>query len=170
MRGTGKSAVGRTIAEQTGFDFVDIDKVIEEEVGSPIPEIVAVHGWDYFRDMESSVTAKVAQRTRVVISTGGGVILRPENVAALKASGAIVLLTAPLAHLQARVARSDRPSLSGLSPADELAKIWQEREALYRAAADATVHFDFHTDDKKADLAKKAEMVMEAVQKFSSPL
>lgn len=166
MRGTGKSAVGQTLATHLGWEFVDVDTLLEQSEGRTIPEIVEEHGWDHFRELESQYTAEAAAKKQVVIATGGGVILRPENVAVLKKSGVIVLVLAPLEHMAARVAgdNGNRPSLTGESPAAELEQVWQERKELYEAAADTTVEFDFHTANKKTDLTRKADMVLQATQ------
>jgi shikimate kinase len=167
MRGTGKTAVGQTLANHLGWDFIDVDHLLEKSEGKQISEIVAEHSWDHFRNLETKYTSEAAAKQNVVLATGGGVILRPENITALKKSGVIVYLTAPLEHLAARVAKgSNRPSLTGASPEQELAKVWAERKELYETAADTTVHFDFHSANKKTDLIRKSKMVLKAVRDF----
>ena len=84
MRGSGKTAVGKILAQFLDFDFVDLDAELEKSAGAKIPEIVAKNGWDFFRNLESAAAAKFAARKNLVISTGGGVVLRNENVANLK--------------------------------------------------------------------------------------
>ncbi len=169
MRGTGKSAVGQTLAAHLGWDFVDVDELLEKSEKRTIPEIVEKLGWDHFRDLESKYTSKAAARSNVVIATGGGVVLRPENVAALKKSGVVVLILAPLEHMVARVSGGkNRPSLTGENPEMELEKVWQERKELYAAAADTTVEFNFHTANKKTDLTRKSKMVLKAVRELES--
>lgn len=166
MRGSGKSAIGRTLAAYLDWKLIDIDREIEASEGVEIPELVRRHDWEHFRDLETKHLTHAAAQKNVVISTGGGVILRAENVTALKKSGVVVLLHSPLAHLQKRVARSKRPSLTGGDPAAELAKVWAERRELYTAAADVTVNLDFETNNKRTDLARKSKLVLAAVRRF----
>ena len=85
-RGTGKSTVGKVLAGRLGRTLVSTDAEIVRRAGQPIPEIVAKHGWEYFRDLESTVCQELATREGLVIDTGGGAILRPQNVESLKYS------------------------------------------------------------------------------------
>ncbi|MFH0834010.1 MAG: shikimate kinase, partial [Patescibacteria group bacterium] len=168
MRGSGKTAVGKVLAKFLDFKFVDIDAALEKNAGSKISEIVAKNGWDFFRELETQWTKKFAAEKNLVISTGGGVILKKENVRALKKNGIVIFVDTPLELLQKRVAQnSKRPSLTGDDPAQELAKVWAEREKLYRAAADITVFFDFETKNKKTDLIRKSKLIWKAVKDFS---
>jgi shikimate kinase len=170
MRGTGKTAVGRTLAEHLGWEFVDVDRLLEEREGVSIPEIVKKHDWEHFRDLETKYTTEVSTKRNTVIATGGGVILRPQNIEVLKKSGVIALLHSPLEHLANRVKKdSHRPSLTGDEPAFELEKIWRERRELYEIAADVIVNFDFETRNKKTDLARKSKLILKTVQKFLTP-
>lgn len=167
MRGSGKTAVGKILAEFLEFEFVDLDAEIEKSAGAKIPEIVAKNGWEHFRDLESATAKKFAAGENLVISTGGGVVLRAENVANLKKNGIVILLDTPIEFLAKRVARgANRPSLTGENPADELAKIWAEREKFYRDAADVAVVFDFETKNKKTDLLRKSKLISRAVKNF----
>jgi len=166
MRGTGKTAIGRTLADYLKWDFTDIDHTIEEQEGISIPELIKQHDWGHFRDLESAAVERAAVRKQAVISTGGGVILRPENIKNLKRTGIIVLLHSPLEHLKKRVATSNRPSLTGDDPTAELEKLWSERSELYAAAADVTVTFDFETGNKKTDLLRKSKLVLQAIKEM----
>ncbi|MCH7814825.1 MAG: shikimate kinase, partial [Planctomycetes bacterium] len=93
-RGAGKSAVGRLLAEQTGWTFVDIDAVIESEAGQSIAEIFAAGGEPAFRKHERDVIARVTQQPHQVIAVGGGAILDRRNVDRLRATGRVIWLTA----------------------------------------------------------------------------
>ncbi|MCF7836172.1 shikimate kinase [Candidatus Gracilibacteria bacterium] len=167
MRGTGKTAIGKTLAEFLKFQFVDIDTEIEKNENAKIAEIVAKKDWEYFRSLEATETKKFAATKNCVISTGGGVVLRPRNIENLKKNGIVIFIHAPLPHLARRVAKNtNRPSLTGASPTDELAKIWADREKFYRAAADVEVFFDFETKNKKTDLLRKSKLILQAVKKF----
>jgi shikimate kinase len=167
MRGTGKSAIGRTLAKYLGWQFIDIDKALEAGENLSIPELIKMHDWEYFRDLESKYTALAAGQKNAVIASGGGVILRPANTEALKKTGVIVLLQVPLHHMAKRVAQSNkRPSLTGEDPVVELERVWHERKELYTKAANATVQLDFETGNKKTDLLRKSKLVLKAVKEF----
>lgn len=167
MRGSGKTAIGKGLAKHLNFKFIDVDKTLEKAEGVSIAKLVEQHDWEHFRDLESKYVAKASKFTNAVIATGGGVVLRAENITALKHSGVVVLLHSPLEHLQQRVARgASRPSLTGEDPAEELEKIWEERKELYKEAADIEVSFDFETKNKKTDLVRKSKMVLKAVRGF----
>src|SRR5262245_55879791 len=93
-RGTGKSTVARLLRDRLGMEVVSLDEEIVREAGCSIPEIVAEHGWPHFRDLEASITKRVALRSGIIIDAGGGVILRPENVANLRRGGKLFWLRA----------------------------------------------------------------------------
>jgi shikimate kinase len=93
-RGTGKSTVGKMLASRLGRELVSTDREIVKRAGRSIPEIVAEHGWEHFRDLESEVCRDLAGRDNLIIDTGGGAILRRENVDVLKRNGRLFWLTA----------------------------------------------------------------------------
>ena len=102
-RATGKSTVGRILADKLKINFWDTDAMVEKNMEMPIKEIVALHGWDYFRAKEKEIIKFLIQKEDCVISTGGGVVLYRENVNLLKQnvdllkqSGVIIWLNAPL--------------------------------------------------------------------------
>jgi shikimate kinase len=148
-RGTGKSSVGKVIAARLGRPIVSTDKEIVRRAGSSIPDIVAAHGWDYFRDLESAVCAELAGKDHLVIDTGGGAILRQENVDVFKRNGRLIWLTASVETIAARIGGdSQRPSLTGTkSHVEEIREVLAERTPKYRAAADLTIP----TDDRSID-------------------
>ncbi len=148
-RGTGKSTVGRLLAERLGRTLVSTDAEIVARAKRAIPEIVAQEGWDYFRDLESDICRELAGRDQLVIDTGGGAILRPQNVEALKKSGRLFWLTASVETIATRIGGDNqRPSLTGTkSFVDEVADVLRERTPKYQAAADHVVA----TDDRSTD-------------------
>src|SRR5512138_270305 len=93
-RGTGKSTVGKAVAARLGWQVVSTDKEIVRRAGVSVPEIVAAHGWNHFRDLESTVCGEVAGQDHLVIDTGGGAILRQQNVDAFRRNGRVIWLTA----------------------------------------------------------------------------
>ena len=148
-RGTGKSTVGRLLAARLGRTLVSTDAEIVARAKRAIPEIVAQEGWDYFRDLESDICRELASRDQLVIDTGGGAILRPQNVEALKKSGRLFWLTASVETIATRIGGDNqRPSLTGTkSFVDEVADVLRERTPKYQAAADHVVA----TDDRSTD-------------------
>lgn len=133
MPGAGKSTVGRLLSDKLGRPLLDTDELIVRRAGMPITDVFASRGETAFRDLESGVIREISQSGGGVISTGGGAILRKENVRALKSNGHLIYLDRPLSDL---VPTPDRPL------ADEPAKLralFSTRDPLYRAAADLIV-------------------------------
>ncbi len=143
-RGTGKSAVGKTLAARLGRELVSTDKEIVKRAGRSIPEIVAQHGWEHFRDLESEVCRDLAGRDNLVIDTGGGAILRQQNVEVLKRNGTLFWLTARVETIVSRIGSdTQRPSLTGTkSFVEEIQEVLQERIPKYEAAADHSIPTD----------------------------
>ena len=140
-RGTGKSRVAAELAQRLDMEVVSTDLRVTEAAGKEISEIVAGHGWEAFRDLESEVLVALEGRTGLVIDTGGGIILRDANVDRLRRLGPVVLLTAPVAVIRERIAESrERPSLTGSrSFLDEIEEVFALREPLYLRCADHIV-------------------------------
>ena len=153
MPGSGKSTVGRRINIE-GYTFIDTDAEIEKRCGCTIKELIASRGETYFRDLESEVIRDVSAESCRIISTGGGAILREENVRALKRNGKLFFLNADIGRLRAT---EDRP-LSDTK--EKLARLYAERMDIYRATADAIVP-DRETPEAEAEyiLAKRMEMI-----------
>jgi shikimate kinase len=143
-RGTGKTTVGRLVAAATGRPFLDADRELEARAGRPIAAIFADEGEPAFRGLEEATLRDLVGRGGAVLATGGGVVLRETNRAALRAFGLVVWLTADPAVLADRLARdpADRPSLTGLGTIAEVAAVLEVRAPLYRATADAIVATD----------------------------
>ena len=142
--GAGKSTVGRELAVRLGKTFVETDLLVEERAGMPVSEVFAQHGEQYFRDLEADVVRDVSQLKDCVIACGGGVVLREENVAALRASAVIVYLeTSPQSVLERLGPRSTaRPLLSGAEREQRVVELLALREPIYTASADIAVPTD----------------------------
>ncbi len=136
MPSSGKSTVGRALAEKLGLVFTDSDEEIVKAAGKTIPELFAGEGEAAFRDKETAVLAALSAKSGLVIATGGGAILRQENLEALRANGRIYFLDRSPDKL---TPTDDRP-LS--KDAEALAKRYRERYPLYLAAADCRVPND----------------------------
>lgn len=133
--GCGKSSVGRLAAEQLRFRFVDTDALIEARVHKTIPEIFAQEGEPAFRELERQVVAELDGDEKMVISTGGGLIIDPVNLASLKEHGLVVCLWASPETLFERVCRtSHRPLLQDPDPLAKIRRLLAEREPFYRQA------------------------------------
>ena len=130
--GTGKSTVGRLVAERLGRRFVDTDALIESRHGA-IPRLFAEHGEDHFRRLERDVAAELAATSGLVVATGGRTMLDSANQATLGASGTVVCLAASVEQLVLRLQdeAEDRPLLQGDDPAGRITALLAEREAGY---------------------------------------
>ena len=157
-RGTGKSTVAQLLAEQLGMEVVSLDDEIVRQAGRSIPEIVAEHGWPYFRDLESEITERVSRRDRIIIDAGGGVILRAANVENLRRSGTLFWLRASVPVIVARIeAGTERPALTaGKSFTEEVEDVLRERTPLYEAAAHHQIDTDARSPEQvAAEIARR---------------
>lgn len=140
LMGAGKSTVGRLLARRLGKRFVDTDHEIEKRNGVTIPVIFEIEGEAGFRKREQEVLADLAQEPDLVLSTGGGIVLRPENRGVLREQGFVVYLSAR-PELLAERTRHDksRPLLNVADPLARLRELHAERDPLYREVAHAIV-------------------------------
>ena len=148
MPGSGKSTVGKILSIE-GFEFIDTDAEIEKRCGCAIKDLIKAKGEQCFRDLESEVIRDVSSSCCRIISTGGGAVLREENIRSLKRNGKIFYLDAALHRLRAT---SDRP----LSDTDEkLAALYAKRLSIYQATADVIVPDMATPEDEAAYILKK---------------
>ena len=140
-RGTGKTAVGKKLSRKLRRPLFQLDALIEKHAGCSIPEIVKKHGWDYFRDLEAKLLEEVVKRDACIIDTGGGVVLRDENIDRLKINGLLFWLTADPETIISRIQYdTGRPALTpGKSFLEEVEEVLQQRLPLYRKAQDFIV-------------------------------
>tara|TARA_B100000530_G_C15770986_1_gene413512 strand:+ start:28 stop:540 length:513 start_codon:yes stop_codon:yes gene_type:complete len=149
--GTGKSAVGRVIAQKLEFHFIDTDDVIEQTSKAKISDIFAEHGEDYFRDLESQAVKSVALMKNQVVATGGGVVLRSSNIDLLRTGGPIFCLNATPKAIWDRVRSSrSRPLLRGPEPLKKIETLLDKR-APYYALADHQIETTGVSVDRVAD-------------------
>ena len=133
--GTGKSAVGRELAQLLGMELVDVDEMIEMDQQMPIPEIFRLHGEPRFREIETEMIRRVAKRDNLVISTGGGAVLREENMEALRSTGSIFCLFASAETIHERTRSSDnRPLLKADNPMARIRELLAARRPYYEKA------------------------------------
>ena len=133
MPSCGKSTIGRKLAKKLKKDFIDIDKEIEKEIGTSIQTYIETNGENAFRDLEEEVTKKVSKGNNQVISTGGGVIKRFQNIIRLKQNGIICFIDRPLELLKPT---ASRPLTNDF---EKLKKTFEERYNIYMSSADIVV-------------------------------
>ena len=133
--GTGKSSVGRLVADALRFTFLDTDAMIEAGVGKSITDIFAQQGEAAFREMERRLVAELASRTRTVFSTGGGLPVNPANLASLKSHALVVCLWASPETIYEHVrGQAHRPLLKDPDPLGKIRSLLAAREPFYRQA------------------------------------
>jgi shikimate kinase len=155
FRGSGKSCIGKRLANKLWMDFIDTDSLIVERAQMTIREIFEAEGEEGFRKRESEAIAGAVEKDKVVIAAGGGAVLRPENLAALKKNAKVVWLRAPAVILHQRIqndpqTNSMRPNLAG-GGLEEVQQLLNARTPLYEAAADVTLEVANLTEDEAAN-------------------
>ncbi len=149
MPGSGKSTVGKVLSRITGKPFIDMDEEIVRRAGITIPEIFDRDGEKAFRDMETEVAKDLGKEKNQIIATGGGAVLRPENIDALRQNALVILLTRPVDMLPTK----GRPLSKDINA---LKKMESERRPYYNAAADITINNrKFMSKRKLEDMLRK---------------
>ncbi|TAE54673.1 MAG: shikimate kinase [Nostocales cyanobacterium] len=134
MMGAGKSTIGRLLAKELGYGFVDTDDVIVKAAGKSINQIFAEEGETEFRQLESSILSQLCAYTKLTIATGGGIVLKQENWSYLH-HGLIVWLDVPVRILLQRLAEDQtRPLLQDPDPEAKLRSLLEQRQPLYSQA------------------------------------
>ena len=155
-RGTGKTTVGRLVAERLGWESIDADDEIERRAGKSIAAIFADNGEAAFRDLEAAVVADLCRRTQLVVAPGGGAVLRAATRDAMRAAGPVVWLTAGVDTIAQRLAAdvasgSRRPNLTAAGGRAEIEALLAERTPIYRACATFVVDTEGKTPAEVAD-------------------
>ena len=141
--GAGKTTIGKQLAQQLGREFFDSDRVIEEHTGANIPLIFELEGEEGFRKREKNMILELTSKEDIVLATGGGVVLDPDNRKQLAKSGFVIYLNAPLSQLINRTSKDkNRPLLQTNNPQKKMEEILAIRDPLYREVADASVETD----------------------------
>lgn len=152
--GTGKTVTGRALAEQTGLQLVDMDALIEERANQSIAQIFAAKGEAAFREMERELTQELAQRSGLIISTGGGIVLNAQNIADFQRSGLVVCLnSSPETIFQRLEKDTTRPLLSGDKK--------QQIEALFEARRPLYAAIEHQIDGDALDPQERAQAILE---------
>ena len=142
--GSGKSSNGRQLARRLGYRFVDTDHLVVSGAGMEIAEIFRAHGETHFRDLESQALRSLTQEKKIVVATGGGIIMSDENLALLREIGLVVWLRASEEAVFERVSRNKkRPLMNVADPRETIRKLFAERLPRYEGAADMVVDTTF---------------------------
>ena len=151
MMGAGKSSVGRCLHRRTGLALHDTDEIVAANFGMSIPEIFAEHGEKKFREAETEALRSVRTEEQTIIITGGGIVLRKENVEILRSQAVIVWLDGDEKTLFARASRKqNRPLLQTKNPRRAFSQILGSRRPLYAEIADIRVDTSVLTDEEVA--------------------
>ncbi len=157
--GAGKSTIGRLLAGELNLSFKDTDQVIEERTGADIPWIFDVEGEDGFRRRETAVLRELVEQRGLVLATGGGIVLRPENRRALQRGGRVIYLTASIEQLLERTYKDrKRPLLQVDDPRSRIIELINLRDPLYREVADLIISTDKRSPRTVAqDIARRLQ-------------
>lgn len=150
--GAGKTSTSRSLSRKLNVKEIDTDAMIVEKEGCSIPEIFEKKGEEYFRSVETSIIDDIADMEPCIVSCGGGMVMREENVRKMKQIGKIVLLTATPETIYSRVKdNTNRPLLNGNMNIPYISKLMEERRPKYEKAADEIVATDGITTSQVAD-------------------
>lgn len=156
--GSGKSTIARILQRDLAMELVEMDARIVQEQGMSINEIFEKYGEPHFRDIESQLILTIGDEGNTIVSCGGGVVVRPENVEYMRRSGKVIYLKATPETIYERVKHStDRPILNGHMNVEYIAELMEKRRARYEGAADLTVCVD---DKDKYAIAKEIEATL----------
>ena len=160
--GTGKTAVGRTLAERLNREFVEMDSLIDQKAGKSIPEIFAQDGEIAFRELEIEITKEISGRKNLVIACGGGVVLNKINIDRLRQEGVIVYLNASPEVILKRVASEEvqRPLLEVYDPILTIREMLKFRKPFYDRAADIRI------DTSKLDIDAVAKQIIRKLAEY----
>lgn len=162
--GSGKTTVGLELSRRIGYAFIDVDQQIESVERKTIASIFQDEGEAAFRELESGYLKKISEHIHHVVSTGGGVILREQNVANMKQTGRIILLDVePKTVVNRLGADQTRPLLQGADRYDKICSLMASRKASYQASADIRVVTDgFSVEDVVTRIIEHLEILSES--------
>lgn len=156
MPGSGKTTIGKILAEKLKMSFIDLDQYIEEFSGETIAEIFK-KGEDCFRDIETSAINSLYDKEDAIISTGGGVIKRKENISSLQRKGIIIFIDRPIEEIAKDVDIGSRPLLAG--GVERIYELYKERYDLYKEYCDIIV-------DNTGDIEAVANHIIKLIEKY----
>jgi len=148
MIGSGKTTIGKRLAQSLALDFYDLDQEMDRILGYSFHQLVEKEGWVAFRELEYSICKRFATMDNAIICLGGGTVRYEWNLDVIKGSGLVILMTAALEELIRRVKLADRPRVNaGTTVEEDIRLIWQNSSDKYYAAADLV----YATDQKSIE-------------------
>ena len=148
MIGSGKTTIGKRLAQSLALDFYDLDQEMDRILGYSFHQLVENEGWVAFRELEYSICKRFATMDNAIICLGGGTVRYEWNLDVIKGSGLVILMTAALEELIRRVKLADRPRVNaGTTVEEDIRLIWQNSSDKYYAAADLV----YATDQKSIE-------------------
>jgi shikimate kinase len=155
-RATGKSSIGKILADLLGFDFIDTDQAIEKRQGETIAEIVDRGGWDLFRRKEEDILLELARSKNKVIATGGGSVIHEQAWTKLRENALVIWLKAGVKTICQRLTADNytddsRPALTEMGTVNEIAMVLAERQPLYEKSSDLSVNTEGKTPEEVAE-------------------
>lgn len=160
--GTGKTAVGKRLANILGMDFYDTDQEIEKVTGMSIARLFQKHGEIRFRSEEELMVNKLAKKKNSIIATGGGMVLNTKNIDLLRKTGVLICLTAHPDVIYARVKRrNNRPLLKKANPYETIVQLLKEREDFYQCA-------DYSIDTSNMEFEEIISEILKFLGKYNS--
>ena len=153
--GTGKTSIGRNVAQKLNMEFVDTDELIEKQTGLTIPEIFSANGEDYFRRLESRIVEQVSKKEKQVIATGGGVVLKEENMKHLREKGFIIHLKSNPDTILRNIGGGDnRPLLKDNPTKEKIIEMLEKRKEYYK-------NHDYEIDVSVLTVEEAAEKIID---------
>ncbi|MBX2869961.1 MAG: shikimate kinase [Acidiferrobacterales bacterium] len=157
LMGSGKTTVGKKLASQLGFHFVDIDQALVERTGVTIAHIFEVEGEEGFRNRETRILEELCQTATTVVSTGGGIVMRDENIELMRNAGTVVYLDVPEKVLWYRLKDCQhRPLLLVENPRRKLQQLMAQRSSQYQKAAHIRIQIESDSAAKSARRIQQA--------------
>jgi shikimate kinase len=159
-RATGKSSIGKILADMLGFGFIDTDETIEKRQGETITEMVGRGGWDLFRRKEENLLLELARSRNKVIASGGGSVMHERAWSKLRQDALVVWLTADIKTICRRLAadgdtEDQRPPLTEMGTMDEIAMVLSQRQSLYEKSSDITIDTEGKKPEEVAEIILK---------------
>ena len=156
-RATGKSSIGKILADMLGYGFINTDSAIEKRQGETIAEMVSRGGWDLFRRKEEDMLLELARSRNKVVATGGGSVMHENVWAKLRKNALVVWLTADVKTICHRLAadsdtEDQRPPLTEMGTMNEIGMVLSERQPLYEKSSDLTINTEGKTPDEVAEM------------------
>ena len=159
-RATGKSSIGKILADMLGFGFIDTDETIEKRQGETITEMVGRGGWDLFRRKEENLLLELVRSRNKVIASGGGSVMHERAWSKLRQDALVVWLTADIKTICRRLAadsdtEDQRPPLTEMGTMDEIAMVLSQRQPLYEKSSDLTIDTEGKKPEEVAEIILK---------------